>query len=63
MVHLYSIYELMNQFAIGYMINPSLHVNKMFIEQVEIFLNSTFHEKTMIPIIYVIKRRIYVLFH
>ena len=36
MVHCYSIDESIDQFAIGYMINPSLYVNKVFREQVEI---------------------------
>ena len=31
MVHIYYIDDIINQFAIGYMINPSLHVNKVFI--------------------------------
>ena len=35
MVHLYSDNDLINQFSVGYMINTSLHVNKVFIEQVE----------------------------
>ena len=47
MVHLYSADGCINQFKIGYMINPSLQVNKVFIEQVENFLNDTFHENTM----------------
>ena len=29
------------------MINPILHVNKVFREQVEIFLRATFHQNTM----------------
>ena len=33
MVHLYSTYERINPFTIGYMINPSLHINKVFWEQ------------------------------
>ena len=32
------------------MINPSLHINKVFREQVENFLKSTFHENIMEPI-------------
>ena len=34
-VHLYATYEQINQFSIVYMINPSLHINKVFIKQVE----------------------------
>ena len=37
MVHCYSTDENINQFAIGYMINPLLHCNKVFIEKVEKF--------------------------
>ena len=57
MVHIYSTDEWINQFAIGYMINPSLHINKLFRQQVEKFLNATFHEKTMVTIIYVMKNK------
>ena len=32
MVCIYATDEQINQFAIGYVINPSLHVNKVFIE-------------------------------
>ena len=35
MVHIYSIDDSINQFSIDYIINPSLHVNKVFREQVE----------------------------
>ena len=31
MVHCYYIYKSINQFEIGYMINPSLHFNNIFI--------------------------------
>ena len=31
-----------NDFAIGYMINPTLHINKAFKEQVEKYTNNTF---------------------
>ena len=37
----------MNQFAISYMINPTLHVNKMFRDQFEKCLRATFHHNTM----------------
>ena len=57
MVHLYTTDERINRFAIGCMINPSLHVNKVFMEQVANFLNATFHENTMVPITYVMKNR------
>ena len=35
-----------NEFEIIYMINPSLHVNKSFKEQVENFMNTIFGELT-----------------
>ena len=47
MVYLYTTYEQMNQFEIGYMINPPLYVNKFFREQVEKCLRDTFHENKM----------------
>ena len=47
MVSCYSTYETIYQFAIGYMNNPSLNYNKVFREQAEISLSSTFHESTM----------------
>ena len=31
MVYLYTRYEQINPFKIGYMINPSLHINRVFI--------------------------------
>ena len=30
MVHIYTTEKTVHQFAIGYIINPSLHINKMF---------------------------------
>ena len=47
MVHIYAIDDSINQFAIGYMINPSLNINKVLREQTEKCLSATFHEKTM----------------
>ena len=47
MVHCYSIDEIINKFAIGYMINPSLNCNKVFREQVEKWLSVSFHKNTM----------------
>ena len=43
----YSIDETINQFAIGYIINPSLNCNKVFRLQVEKFLSVSFHSRTM----------------
>ena len=57
MVYLYATYGKINQYAIGYMINPSLHINKMFREQVEKFLKATLHENTIEPIRYVMKNK------
>ena len=57
MVHLFSTDERINPFAIGYMINPSFHVHKVFREQVEKFFKDTFNEKTMEPIRDVIKKK------
>ena len=47
MVHCYSTYESINPFAIGYMVNPSLNCNRVFIEQVEKCLSVSFHKNTM----------------
>ena len=47
MVHCYYIDETINQFLIGYMINPSLNCNKVFREKVEKLLSVSFNEKTM----------------
>ena len=47
MVHFYYTDETINQFAIGYMINPSFNFNKVSREQVEKYLSSTFHDRTM----------------
>ena len=58
MVQLYYTDESIIQLSIGYMIYPSLHVNKVFREQVENLLNATFHENTMENIRYVLKNKI-----
>ena len=47
MVHWYSTYETINQFAICYSINPSLNCSKVFIVQVEKCLSVSFHSGTM----------------
>ena len=46
-VHCYSTDETINQFSIGFMINPSLNCNKEFREQVRKWLSVSFHENTM----------------
>ena len=35
-----------NEFAIGYMINPGLHINRSFRDQVEKYMYTTFGEIT-----------------
>ena len=47
----------MNQFAIDYMIKPTLHVNKLFREQVEKLLRATFHPNAMENIRYVMRQK------
>ena len=39
--------ESINQFSIGYMINPTLNVNKMLRYQIMIFLKEIFHHSTI----------------
>ena len=39
--------ERINQISIGYIINPTLHVNKVFRNEVKKFLKETFHQSTM----------------
>ena len=46
MVHIYTTENNFDQFAIGYMINPSLHINRVFIEQVQKCLGCTFSIET-----------------
>ena len=57
MVHIYSIDDSINQFSIGYMINPSIHVNKVLREQVEKVLSATFNENTMEDITGCLKKK------
>ena len=57
MVHCYSIDEIINQFEIGYIINSSLNYKRVFTEQVEICLSSTFHEKKMESIKYFLRKK------
>ena len=47
MVHCYPIDEIINQFAIGCIINLPLHLNEVFTEQVKKYLSAKFHEMTM----------------
>ena len=57
LVYLYTTNKRINQFAIGYMINPTLHSNKAFREQVEKWLIVKFHQNTMVGIQNVMRRK------
>ena len=52
MVHCYTIDENINQFAIGYMINPSLKFNNVFRIKFEKCLSLSFYARTMKTIKY-----------
>ena len=45
--YIYTTDKQINQFAIGYMINPTLQVNTVFREQVKKCLRATFHPSIM----------------
>ena len=47
MVHIYTKEKTIHQFAIGYMINPSLHINRIFIEQFQKCLGCYFSINTI----------------
>ena len=47
MVYCYTTDKTINQFEIGYMINPSLNCNKVFKEQVEKFSSVSFYKNKM----------------
>ena len=47
MVYIYTTVKTIRQFAIGYMINPSLQFNKIFKTQVEKFLGCSISIGTM----------------
>ena len=57
LVYLYTTEKRINQFVIGYVINPTLQVNKVFREKFEQFLGATFHPNTMENIIDVMRNR------
>ena len=62
MVHIYSTENTIYKFSIGYMINPSLRVNRIFVEQVQNFLGCSFSTKTMKTIRdFLLKNNIYVM--
>ena len=47
MVHIYTTKKTIHQFAIGYIINPTIHINRVFIEQVKNILGFYFHINTI----------------
>ena len=59
-VYIYSTFKLINPFTIGYMVNPTLHVNKAFREQVVKFLRETSFQSTISVIINVMGVKEYV---
>ena len=62
-VYINTTYERINPFSIGYMINPTLQVNKVFRDKVEKFLRDTFHQNTMKGIKHFLRKIIPVLLH
>ena len=67
-VYINSTEKYMNQFAIGYMVNPKLNVNKVLIYQVEKFLKYKFHSNNMSGIKNIFKKEntcviVLVMFH
>ena len=56
-VHCYYTDEIINQFAIGYMINPSINCNKVIREQVEKWLSFSLHKRTMETIKYFLRKK------
>ena len=63
LVYIYTTDKHINPFAIGYMIYPTLYVNKAFREQVENFLRATFHQNIMVGIKHFMKKRVHELLH
>ena len=53
--------ELVNEFTIGYMINSTLHVNKVFKEKVEKCMNDTFGSLTQPFMKKIMTKKTYVL--
>ena len=62
-VHCYNIDETINQFTIGYIINPSLKFNNIFRTQVENFSSVSFSSIIMKNIRYFLMKKIHVLWH
>ena len=57
LVFLYTTYKRINPFSICYIINPKLHIKKLFREQVEIFLRPKFHQNSINSIENVIRNK------
>ena len=55
-VHCYYTDESIHQFSVGYMINPSLNCNKLFIVQLEKYKSVSFASRTMETIRYCMKK-------
>ena len=55
--------EIINQFEIWYMINPTLHVNKVFRYQVETSIKEMFHQSTIEGLRHFMIKKIHALFH
>ena len=62
-VYLHNAKELMNEFAIDYMVNPTFHANKAFKEQVGKYMNDTFGTITQPFIKDTMKKRIAMFYH
>ena len=56
-VYLHDAKELINEFAIDYMVHPTFHANKAFKEQVEKYMNDTFGTITQPFIINTTKKK------
>ena len=63
MIYIYSTEKTVHQFSIGYMINPSIHINKIFKTKIEKLLGCYFFIETMQTIKKFQRRRIHLLWH
>ena len=57
LAYLYTPDKRFNQFSIGYMIKPTLHVNRVLRQQVEKCLRATFNQNTMVGIQNVMRKK------
>ena len=62
-VYLHNAKELINEFAIDYMVHPKFHANKAFKEQVEKYMNDTFGTTTQFATKHFTKKIIPVFYH